>query len=48
MSEQAPNDRSSTGEGAQSDNSLRNFVIGLLAASAVVVVLMYLLQNAAG
>lgn len=48
MSEQAPPEGSSTGRGSQPDNSLRNFVVGLLAVSAVVVVLMYLLQSAAG
>ncbi|HVM14657.1 MAG TPA: hypothetical protein VM287_10040 [Egibacteraceae bacterium] len=47
MSEQASDERPSTGEGAKSDTSLRNFVIGLLAVSAVVIVLMYLLQTAA-
>lgn len=30
------------------DTSLRNFVAGLLAVSAVVVVVMYLIQSAAG
>lgn len=30
------------------DNSLRNFTFGLLAVSAVVIVIMYLLENAAG
>lgn len=30
------------------DTSLRNFVVGLLAVSAVVVVVMYLIESAAG
>ncbi|MEX0659221.1 MAG: hypothetical protein WD080_08810 [Egibacteraceae bacterium] len=30
------------------DNSLRNFTFGLLAVSAVVIVIMYLLQTSAG
>lgn len=50
MSDQAPSESPprGTGEGTQPDTSLRNFVIGVLAVSAVIIALAYVLQNAAG
>lgn len=45
---EAPSPSSATGETAAPDHSLRNFTIGVLAASAVIVALMYFLQTAAG
>ncbi len=52
MNEKASAETSSSGAAdrapAEPDNSLRNFTIGVLAASAVIIVLAYLLQTAAG
>lgn len=51
MSDDEAPEQSSSTAGTQppaQDNSLRNLVIGLLAGSAVVIVAMFLLQNAGG
>lgn len=46
-SSETPSAGTRAGERAESDNSLRNFTMGVLAVSAVIIALAYFLQTAA-